>query len=200
MRQQAQADEAISQSVALPRPINTDLDTWPIEARLWLLRASVGRSNIAKLGAYHHPPTNRVVLPVVDQNRLVYWQARSIDGREPKYLGAAIDKRHITARYGDGDPVLTEDILSAFRVGESGAAQGTAILGTSLNDKVLAGLIRQGRPVSIWLDPDGPGQEAARGIVSRLELVGLPHRNIITRTDPKLLSKGEIQSLLTAPF
>jgi DNA primase len=200
MRKQAQADEAISQSVALPRPINTDLETWPIEARMWLLKASVGRSNIKPLGAYHHAPTNRVVLPVIDAGRLLYWQARSIDGREPKYLGASIDKQHITARYGMGDPVLTEDILSAYRVGESGAGQGTAILGTSLNDKVLSQLIKQAKPVTVWLDPDGPGRDAARDIITRLDVVGLPHRQIITSRDPKLLSKGEITSLLTQPY
>lgn len=196
-REEAEADSTAAQSTALPRPFNTDIETWPIEARLWLLRASVGRSNIKPLGAYHHRPTNRVVLPVFDSQRLVYWQARSIDGRQPKYLGADIDKRHITARYGSGDPVLTEDILSAFRVGESGAAQGVSILGTSLNDKVLAQLIKAGRPVTVWLDPDGPGREAARDILSRLDVVGLPYRQIITSRDPKLLSKGEITSLLT---
>lgn len=199
-REESAADEAAASSTSLPRPFNTDIETWPIEARLWLLKASVGRSNIKPLGAYYHKPTNRVVLPVFDQRRLSYWQARSIDGREPKYLGAAIDKQHITARYGSGDPVLTEDILSAYRVGESGVAQGTALLGTSLNDKVLAELIRAGQPVTVWLDPDGPGRSAARDIIQRLDLVGLPHRQIVTSRDPKLLSKGELQSLFTQPF
>jgi DNA primase len=199
-REEAAADEAAAYSTTLPKPINTDIESWPIEARLWLLKASVGRSNIAPLGAYYHKPTNRVVLPVFDGRRLVYWQARSIDGREPKYLGAAIDKTHITARYGVGDPVLTEDILSAYRVGETGVAMGTAILGTSLNDKVLARLIAEARPVTVWLDPDGAGREAARGITDRLDLVGLEHRQIITSRDPKLLSKGELTSLLIQPF
>lgn len=140
------------------------------------------------------------MLPVVDDGRLVYWQARSVDGREPKYIGAAIDKRHIVAAHGQGDPVLVEDILSAFRVGQTGVAQGVAILGTALTDKVLARLIDAKRPVTVWLDPDGPGREAARGIVRRLSLVGLRHRQIITRRDPKLLSKGEITSLLTAAY
>ncbi|WP_321875660.1 toprim domain-containing protein [Burkholderia cenocepacia] len=197
MREEQAADEEAATTASPPQPANFDIETWPIEARLWLLKASIGRSEVGKLGAYHHARTNRVVLPVVDDGRIVYWQARSVDGREPKYIGAAIDKRHVVAVYGQGDPVLVEDILSAFRVGQSGVAQGMAILGTALNDRVLARLIQQQRPVTVWLDPDSAGREAARGIVKRLSLVGLNHRQIATRRDPKLLSKGEIKSLLT---
>jgi Toprim-like len=196
MREEAAADEAVASTTALPQPINFDPETWPDPAYLWLLKAAVGRSEIKQLGAYYHKPTNRVVLPVFDSGRLVYWQARSIDGREPKYLGAAIDKRHIVAAYGEGQAsVLTEDILSAFRVGQVG--RGVAMLGTSLTDKVLARLIAERRPVVIWLDPDAAGREAARHIKRRLSLVGLKHSQIRSRRDPKLLSKGEIQSLLT---
>jgi DNA primase len=196
MREESEADEAAAMTTALPQPINFDPETWPEAAYLWLLKASVGRSEIKQLGAYWHRPTNRVVLPVFDAGQLVYWQARSIDGREPKYLGAAIDKRHVVAAYGDGPAtILTEDILSAFRVGQVG--RGVALLGTSLTDKVLARLIQEQKPVVIWLDPDSAGREAARNIKRRLSLVGLPHSQIRSRRDPKLLSQGEIKSLST---
>ncbi len=198
MRGEQEADEAAASTAAPPQPANFDIETWPIEARLWLLKASIGRSEVGQLGAYHHARTNRVVLPVVNDGRIVYWQARSVDGREPKYIGAAVDKRHIIASYGQGDPVLVEDILSAFRIGQVG--HGVSLMGTSLTDKVLARLIEQQRPVTVWLDPDSAGREAARGIVKRLSLVGLNHRQIVTRRDPKLLSRGEIKSLLTAAF
>jgi DNA primase len=199
MREESAADEAVASTTALPLPMNFDPTTWPEDAYTWLLKASVGRRSLKQLGAYHHKPTNRVVLPVFDDSRLVYWQARSIDGREPKYLGAAIDKRHIVAQFGKGPAnVLVEDILSAFRVGEVG--RGVALLGTSLTDKVLAKLIAERKPVIVWLDPDRPGRDAARSICNTLSLVGLKHRQIVTRRDPKLLSRSDIAWLLTQAY
>jgi DNA primase len=196
MREEQEADEVIAATTALPQPMNFDPTTWPDDAYLWLLKASVGRRHVKQLGAYYHKPTNRVVLPVFDAGELVYWQARSIDGREPKYMGAAIDKRHIVAAYGTDDiSVLTEDILSAFRVGQ--VSRGVALLGTSLTDKVLARLIGEAKPVVVWLDPDGAGRDAARGIKRRLSIVGLKHSQLVTSRDPKLLSQGDIKSLLT---
>lgn len=197
-RERAAEDETIARYTVLPTPVVDDLALWPIEARLWLLKASIGAPETRQLGAYYHPPTNRVVLPVFDSGRLAYWQARSIDGRQPKYLGAAIDKRSIVAQFGKPDSpvtVLTEDVLSAFRCGDHVAAW--ALLGTALTDKVLARLIAAQKPVITWLDPDAAGRKAVRRITTRLALVGVPHRNIVSPFDPKLLPRGEIKSLLT---
>lgn len=209
-----------------PEPANHDVDSWPIGARLWLYGAGLGKSEIANLGAYFHHPTQRVVLPVTvgrqgGGSEVVYWQARSIDGRKPKYLGADCDKSKVIAAYGtelqpgvretgegcaqhlrsvatQGVVALTEDILSAFKVGLQ--CRSYSLLGTALSDGLAAHL--SGLPnvhqVLVWLDPDDAGRRAATRVRRRLSLLGLTCKIINSRDDPKRLTHSEIADVLGA--
>jgi DNA primase len=92
----------------------------------------------------------------------VFWQARSLDKRQPKYLAPAIGKKDAVPKYGRASMVtLTEDILSAYKVGL--VAEGWALLGTSISDACLAALVQRGQPVNLWLDPDAGGDRAGLG-------------------------------------
>ncbi len=202
-RQQAQ-DEAAQAAPALPQPANYDVATWPAAAALWLHKASLGRPEIAQLGAYFHEPTGRVVLPVYRDGKPAYWSARSVDGRTPKYLNSATDRADLVAEYGTGDTlVLTEDILSAYRVGQ--VTEAWSLLGVSMNDRIAARIIKRGGPVAVWLDPDWsypvgkrPGVIAAKRITRQLQLMGVDARRITSRADPKLLSQREIRQCLNS--
>lgn len=183
----------------LPQPLllADRLADWPMPARLWLARAGLGAFEIARLGAGYHPPSNRVVLPVYGPAGLVYWQARSIDGRQPKYLGASTGKDRAVPRWGnDRTVVLTEDILSAYKVGLSGG-EGWSCLGVKPNSALLSLLLASGKPVLVWLDPDKAGQDGAAKIRRVLNAYDIPNTNVVSTADPKLLQRSEIRATIS---
>lgn len=199
-RKQAQreAEQAMEHDPRPPYPPVFDVAQWPLKARVWLYKAGLFNDDIKQLGAYFHERSQRVVLPVMQAGKLVYWQARDVglcDLGSPKYINPKVNKAELVAAYGTGtNIVLTEDILSAFRVGM--ATEAWSLLGTKLLTPVLARLIADGRPVIIWLDSDKPGQDAATRISRSLANVGVRHHNIVTDLDPKNLSRHEIEEVL----
>lgn len=126
----------------------------------------------------------------------MFWQARALDGRQPKYLAPAIDKRGIVPRWGSAEDVtLTEDILSAYKVGQ--VAEGWSLLGTQALPGLLTKLLQRRPPhVNVWLDPDRAGQRAASKLIPRLRGVGLNARRIVSERDPKLHTYDEIKEIL----
>lgn len=200
---QAAAERAVREDPRPPMPADFNVPGWPLAARVWLYKAALFDSDIADLGAYYNPRLNRVVLPVTDgHGKVVYWQARSITGDGPKYINPRVDKSDLVACYGSDDIiVLTEDILSAYRVGQ--VSQGWSLLGTKISTPVLARLLAEGKPVLVWLDDDhgrqfgNPGQEAAGKIMRTLTNVGIVCHNVVTKQDPKLLSRAEIKEVLS---
>ena len=185
------AEVRASSSVALPDPAVLDPQSWPVQARVWLYKAGFSNDDIERHGFYYHPDTGRVVLPVRINGELVYWQARSVDGRQPKYINPLVDKSKLYAPFGTGPAIaLTEDILSAARVGRVTTAW--SLLGTTMTSGVLAQLLLDGRPVLIMLDPDSAGHKASARIAKQLTLLGVQHSVVSTPKDPKYLTKQEL--------
>jgi len=197
-RRREASDAALRHSTTLPVPLVTSPREWPKEARLWLYRAGFHDTLIQRLGIYYHPPTQRVVLPVMDGERVVYWQARAVmPGQVPKYMNPSVDRSLVLPRFGSGPVVvLTEDYLSAAKVGT--VVEGWSLLGTDMKDAVLARAVREDRPVLVWLDPDKAGRNAAARITRELRSVGVRTENIVSAKDPKLLSKQEIRECLSS--
>ncbi|WYW04326.1 DNA primase [Pseudomonas phage vB_PpuP-Kurepalu-1] len=193
-------DDAIRNDPVPPMPPVFDVQEWPLEGRVWLYKAALTNEDIADLGIYYHKESNRVVIPVLDDGQLVYWQARCIDGKGPKYLNPLVEKGTVLPRYGEGECiVLTEDILSAYRCGL--AASGWCLMGTNLHRNLLSRIMQDGRPVVVWLDPDWdrpgrPGQAAAAEVCRTLALAGVPHANIESKRDPKLHSRAEVAAYI----
>jgi hypothetical protein len=200
LSEQRKQDDRASAAPDLPMPATRLWQEWPVPCKLWLLKAGLCSADLPKLGAYYHRPSNRVVLPVLDPLLgLLFWQARAVDGRQPKYLAPAIDKTQVIARYGaaqDGTQTvtLTEDLLSAYKVGS--VAEAWCLLGTSMNSHMLSALIERGCKVNVWLDPDPPGRRAATKVLAALRAAGITARNIVSKKDPKLLHRAEIKELL----
>lgn len=178
---------------------------WPDRAALWLYKAGLGAYEIAQLGAYYHPPSDRVVLPVLDGSGTpVFWQARAVDNRQPKYMAPSVDRSRVLPRWGQApSPTLTEDILSAFKVGLVG--EGWALMGTRVSAHVLALLLARGCSVNVWFDNDLPpkfpvnrGQIMASRVMKQLRAYGIPCRNIVSEKDPKLHTRAEIKEYLCA--
>lgn len=207
-------DDTIRRMVDLPEGGTTEVGEWPDAAALWFYKAGLSKADIGALGAYWHEASGRVILPVYEapvtdgsERSVSFWQARAVGNRQPKYLAPNVDRSRVIARYGTSKSVtLTEDILSAYKVGQD--HEGWSMLGTKLSDYVLGELLKRhqeqpGFTVNVWLDNDLPplhrinrGQVAARKVLAKLRAVGIPARNVISTRDPKLMSRAQIKELL----
>lgn len=205
MERQRAADAVLHSVQRMPEPAVYDVDSWPANARLWFYKAGLSRSDIGNLGAYYHVPSERVVLPVTGKDPAVsvslrqpaYWQARALDGRFPKYIGASFRPPSLVARWGSApSPTLSEDILSAYKVGLVG--EGWAVMGTSIPSAYVSELLRRQCVVNLWLDPDAAGQRAAAKYRKQLQAYGLRVRNIVSTLDPKRHTLDEIKEYLHA--
>lgn len=196
------ADAAVQADRRPPMPAVFDLAEWPPEARLWLYKAGLSHPEISQLGAYYHPPTRRVVLPVLTPTgSLSFWQARQIFGSNgAKYLSMPGGRKSCLPLYGSGPTItLTEDILSAFKISTANC-MSLSLMGTSLLDHTLAWLVaRPQLSINLWLDPDRAGLNAAGEIQRTLALVGREVRVIHSLRDPKLHSKREIAHVINNP-
>lgn len=218
-RQQEAIDNALRSDVQAPRPADYDFGAWPTAARLWLLKAGLTPQLVRQLGAYYHKGSDRVVLPVRagESGRVVFWQARNCnypaDGR-PKYISQSSNRSGVhcifrasgtetAGRSGGGDTdervpvVLTEDILSAFKVAASGAATGYAIMGTQLGGHTTQLLLSLGCPVRTWFDPDAAGEDARLNVAKTLRYIGVRVYHIRTAKDPKHYCLREIREHLS---
>ena len=196
---EAKVADATLSHTHLPEPREYAVANWPVPAQLWFFKAGLGTHDIGRLGAYYHPPTKRVVLPVPG-----FWQARAITpGQQPKYMAPDVDKTLVLPIFGSSDRVtLVEDILSAYKVGQ--VCEGWSLLGTNLQANTLHKLLLTGKAVNVWLDNDLPpthtlnrGQIAATKVLKTLRSCGIQCRNIIAPRDPKLMTYQEIKELLS---
>jgi len=197
LRDQRSADVAVESDPRPPMPANFDPSTWPLEPRVWLYKSGLSNETIKANGFYWCERIKRVVLPVLDGPKLVYWQARGFDPDRPKYLNPKIDKPVYKSgpSCATGPIVLTEDILSAVKVGQ--IATAWARLGTGpLGDALLRELALTGRPVAIWLDPDDAGIKGRIRIGKQLRALGVSVRIIRAEQDPKYYSLDQIKELL----
>lgn len=194
---QASEDSKVQGACEPPSPSVTAWADWPAECRLWLLKAGLSSADLPGLGAYYHPPSDRVVLRVFrPSGEVAFWQARAVDKRQPKYLGPDIPKGSIIPAYGKANRVtLTEDILSAYKVGLAGG-EGWSLLGTSLSKPYITALIERGCEVNVWLDPDAAGRRATAKVLPVLRSMGIVCHDIVSKVDPKLVHREQIKELI----
>lgn len=192
---QRAVDAQAEAKVNPPVPTSFDPRDWPLPARVWLYKAGFSNESIQRNGFYFAAGINRVVLPIIVGGRVVYWQARGFDPGLAKYINPPIDKP--LARYGDRGPlVVTEDVLSAARVGE--VCRGVSALGTSLSEAAAVNLKQEAGdgPIIIWLDDDDAGRRGRAKFARSLRQVGARVSLLSTPKDPKLYSRAEIEEFL----
>ena len=87
--------------------------------------------------AYKGEFRNRVIMPIYQDNKMVYFQARTLTGSEKKYKNPTAPKQHIIFQKDIWDTtkpvIITEGLLDALSVGN----QGTMCLGASINKHFL---------------------------------------------------------------
>lgn len=191
-----EADALAERSLNLPGPWVEDLREWPRAAGLWLYKVGFSPHMIEdRLRAYYCPSMGRVVLPVYENGKAIFWQARAVDGRQPKILSPKMPRLGVVGKYGAGDElVLTEDTLSAVKV--SYVTEAWSLLGTKLLDKPLTEIMQTKRRVCVWLDGDKAGRNGDAAIVGKLRAYGVDVRSICTPKDPKTYTREQIRELL----
>ena len=196
---QQEAAHEMAQTMELPHDFTQEI---PIRHALWLFRAGLSMDRIRASGFGYSERLSRVVLPVYDNGQLVYIQARATQfpEQQPKYLnikGAAKDDIIYTAKPDNeflaSTCVITEDILSANRVGE--VCLSHSIMGTKLSDGQALKFAAYDTAIW-WLDGDDAGISGSRKGSRALQFYVQQQRIIRTPKDPKLYSKRVIKEIL----
>lgn len=112
--------------------------------------------------AYEGKYRNRFIIPVWEENNIVYFQARRIhESMEPKYINPVSEKERIILNKENFDPnryiIATEGLIDAFMIPN----QGTACLGSSFSEtflKILFDCTKKG--VILFFDNDDAGKKA----------------------------------------
>lgn len=109
------------------------------------------------------------------------------------------------------DTVITEDALSAIRVGRH--TRTAALLGTAVDAHRLSAIVpalasstavewyrseNRVLRIGVWLDPDKAGRKASHRLLASLKLQGYEVADIRTEKDPKFYSDRDIRSILIA--
>ena len=186
-------DGAAQESLELPGPGKLDPQDWPDKPRVWLYQAGFSNTEIRRHGWYWNPRLERVILPVKDGGKTIYWQGRGFDPARPKAINPAVNRDGLVAKYGSGDWIaLTEDILSAAKVG--GVGEAWALLGTVLSISTATALAETRRPVLLMLDDDAAGRRGAATASKTLSLLGVWHKQVYFGKDPKLIPRSTIKA------
>lgn len=171
----------------------------PDYAAIWLYKAGIFKSTAEAYGFGWSDSIKRVVLPLYENGRLVYMQARSIDGRKPKYLNnSACSKSGILFKGNSlqgSTVVITEDILSAVRVSSLSIAS-VSTLGTQVSTEHANWIAQRYSKAVFWYDGDEAGRKGAENGTRLLSLLGVVVKAIRTTQDPKTYSNREILNIL----
>jgi hypothetical protein len=189
------AEASVPQTKELPNDYTLEI---PADKFTWLAKGGISVASARNNLIGWSDRLGRIVMPVYDRDGiLIYWQARAVSqGQSPKYTNPPVSKTSVLYTAGDsGDKrrvIVTEDILSAIRVGAH--CPTACILGTKVSDSQAAQLSTFDR-VSFWLDPDAAGHTGAAAGKRTLSLV--TRADIISSdVDPKCLSDRKIREIL----
>ena len=178
----------------------------PDAGLIWLGNGGITQSLIRKYGIVYSAYYSRVFLPVYNNGVLVYYQARAIHkGQTPKYLNPKVNRDSIRfvsmvaqdKAKGCKMVVVTEDILSAIRVGEVEGYAGCSILGTTASAADI-NFITQYEDISLWFDPDEAGIKCTRSLQRSLKLIGRDCRVIRSSRDPKTYTTAQLTYKLSS--
>jgi 5S rRNA maturation endonuclease (ribonuclease M5) len=161
----------------------------------------------------YSPSWDRVILPVYEDGKLVYWQGRALRKDTEKYISAKAHPKVMAWKIGNlptgGDDklIIVEDYLSAIKV--SRYCDAVALLGTSPDIDCLSERLHNYKSVGVLLDPDMAGINKAYELAKRLSLVA--RGNVVQLTaateatckQPKEMSdemlKGIVSGLRSTP-
>ena len=145
--------------------------------------------------------TKRVCFPVFSRDKqLLAWQGRYLgdDKTKPKWFSQGNLKEilHIIKPKRHANLVLTEDIVSAIRVGGQENFCASPLFGSHINIKKLYqyNFAIQPKQIFLWLDKDK--ELESYNFTRNARQSGLPCVTIVTDRDPKTYTHMEIKRML----
>jgi hypothetical protein len=170
-------------------------------AKQWLRKYGVTDEEIKRYRFGYSAWMNRLIMPVFNDGKLVYWQGRRLSGNrhEEKYIsmrGATKDSFFDLSLPNAKEAVLVEDIVSAIVLRRAGY-NAISLLGSYIGDSVSSYLTKHAiSRVCIWLDPD-KRKEGVR-FARRLSGLGFSATCLVTPTkDPKDYSITQVRAHLS---
>ncbi len=161
--------------LVLPDDIDLIPERWPTEAQAWVFQYGINGAEAAEYSLGYSQSWGRVILPVYEGGKLVFWQGRAVHkGQDPKYISAKTHPKvmfYAMKQGKGGSPamMLVEDMLSAIKM--SRFSDTIAFLGTSPDFDCLTERLQGYTKVGIFLDPDRAGHTKAIDLERRLSLV-----------------------------
>lgn len=178
-------------SIALPEDITTNI---PDKAQKWLYQY-IDKVNTT---LFYSQEKNYLIFPIYGKSRdIIAWIARyfGTNTTHPKWIGRGINS-HLFNPYGEHSKniVLTEDIVSAMKVGHINYAM--PLFGAHIKATTALRLTQllQTHKIYLWLDYDKA--DYSRKTAIELSSLGIPTYAIVTKLDPKEYPIDEIQKIL----
>ena len=195
-REKDRGSASTTTTVCLPRDVDFSL---PQKAWDHLSKYSLTNLDALKHRIMWSEEWQRVIFPYFAHDQLIGWQGRYL-GKENKAKwysqGILRDLMHICGYAPPaGNPrpiVLTEDVISAIRVGH--VTQASPLFGSHISTKAAMRYHKFFDNIVIWLDKDK--QMDSIKFTARLNNLGITTRNIITDKDPKEYTDTEIVDIL----
>ena len=132
--------ELPTKAVALPPLsylISTDSSPWCEVAREYLSGRGISPIDFPFYVSDHEKWSGRVIIPYIFREKIVYWQARSMDQSiVPRYKNPTVEKENLffnmdeVYRYTDEPLIVSEGPLDARSIGKN----GIAMLGSTLSE------------------------------------------------------------------
>lgn len=189
----------VLEKVTLPHDFTTQI---PESGLRWLRSYRVTDEEV-KLHRFGYSETyDRLILPVFGEDEVIYWQGRRLgdDLAQPKYLNfsQARTQVYFVVNKESNTTIIVEDILSALAVARAGF-NAVALLGSNVNDSILASIPSMTKRVKFWLDPDM--RKKSVKFSKRLRSKGIKSSSILLPVkDPKEYLPDEIIRIVTGAY
>ncbi len=183
-------------SISLPDDIS---NTLPNRVLVFLNQYYITPNQIKNNFILWSEQYERVCFPIYTPTELLAWQGRYLgkDPKKPKWFsqGKLNEILHITKPY-TSKLVLTEDIISAIRVGSQEEYCASPLFGSHVSVKKLAQylLIYRVYKFYLWLDKDK--EIESYKYAQRARQLGIDCVTIVTDKDPKAYTDEEITTIL----
>ncbi len=171
----------------------TNLTSWPNCVLNWLKPTGISPKDLSNEGVYYNQDLESLVFPI--SNTLYQYRYFGSNPNYPKYITNGPKNQYKLFRQPSSQVfVLTEDYLSAYKVGRSFNA--IPLLGAHFSEHLPLSLLRYNPILRIWLDFD-KYNEAIK--LTKRSSQWLPNcATIITELDPKYYKDMEIKEIVTA--
>lgn len=105
--------------------------------------------------------SNRVIIPFYRNGKVIYWQARSLDGSEPRYLNSSVHKTAVLYNYDELNRFSNLPLFVTEGVFDAIPINGVAIMGSTLNEVKIELLKKIKRRIIFVIQRDKNGKQLA---------------------------------------